>query len=271
MDKVLVLYHSGVGCTKMVSELISKKLSNKLELSTISIEDITDVSLLNNYKILCMGFPTYHASPSKTMLKFIESLPYFKKTKFVFAYTTCALYSANALRIFAKQCRKKNLIVVYSQSYRSPATDGVLLVPNIKVFFKFEKGLINKINTDIENFISITMSHKFSYKFPEFKLYSILNSPNKLLGEFYKPKIHYFKNLCSHCNVCVSRCPCNSLSFDENEILKHSKIDCEHCFRCIHHCHKKALSLNKRRSPKKQLNSKFWNKKKRRDFFEEYR
>jgi len=262
MDKTLMLYHSGVGSTKMISQLISEKLTTRTEVRAISIEDIKDFSLLEDYTILCIGFPTYHASPSKTMTKFISILPYFENPKFVFAYTTCGFYSANTLRIFAKQCKEKNLIVVYSQSYLSPATDGILISPNIKIFLDFEKGLLNKIDSDIENFFLILQFCEFPHKLPKFKLCSILNYPNKLLGSVYKPKIYYFENLCCHCNNCIIQCPNNCLSFDSNKALQHFKNDCEHCYRCIHYCQKKALSLDKQHSPKKQFDLEFWKNKK---------
>lgn len=100
----------------------------------------------------------YHSSPSQSILKYFNSIKPLSKNKPVYIFTTCGLYSANTLRIFAKKCVSKNLISVLHCSYRCPATDGTLLAPNIKIWFKFEFNYSRKV--------SIIKSHMLNiYKF----------------------------------------------------------------------------------------------------------
>jgi ferredoxin/flavodoxin len=254
MTNALLLYHSGVGNTKFISYIIGDIFRrNNADISINSVEKV-DINLINQYSLIIIGFPTYHAEPSDTIIKFINSLPFYKSPKFAFIYTTCGLYSANALYDFAKILAKKNIFVIHSASYRCPATDFSLIAPWFKPTLNFENHLKNNVLRDIRK--SITNFRTKKVNPPKFKIYSILNFPNKIIGKKVKRKIQINYSLCINCNKCINNCPHNCLGIRNNRIV--FKINnCENCYRCIHHCPKRALSLNKNK-PTIQFNETFY-------------
>lgn len=91
-----------------------------------------------------------------------------------------------------------------------------------------------------------------------FKLYSILNHPNKKVGKIYHPNIHIDNDLCVKCWKCVNSCFYHCFNMEEGQSLQYLKEDCEYCYRCIHFCPTKALSLYKNKGHSKQLTDQFF-------------
>lgn len=242
---ILVLYYSGVGNTKMVAEKIYDLLKVSNEVTIASIEKLTSDININQYDSLVIGFPTIHAAPAKPILTFLNGLDKLTQPIKTFIYTTCGMYSANTLRIFAKKCIKKNIMPILSKSYRCAATDGILIVPSMKIWVHHEKNLDKKIEKDVVSFYN-KASLETRARIPRFKLYSILNYPNKLCGRHFPNMLYLHKQDCISCKKCLINCPVNCIIFDDEgyPILNNEK--CIHCYRCIHHCPKKAISLSKK-------------------------
>lgn len=139
MSNIIILYHSGVGNTKMVAGLIKDQLDENNCVVFRSVEEKIDLKQLSSYDILIFGFPTYHSEPSKTMTRFISKIPRFSTLTPCFIFTTCGFYSENSLRVFSNYCKEKNLQIIHWASYRTAATDGVLLAPSINLFSSFKK------------------------------------------------------------------------------------------------------------------------------------
>ena len=254
MKKVAVLYHSGVGNTKKVAVKIHQILSKVFDADLYSVEKIPKTLDLNCYDGLVIGFPVIHTHPTKTILKFINNIERLAEPKPIYVFTTCGLYSANTLRIFAKYCIAKNIIPVLDRVFWGcPATDGTLLAPFIKLFYTFPKNLDTNIAVDVKKFINIVNNGSFRLKMPKFKIYSILNYPNKLAGQLVTFTIYLHNQKCSKCGKCIINCPTKALTKDENGYPLFHMQKCEKCYRCIHHCPNLALSLNKRKTPKKVL------------------
>jgi len=254
--KILVIYHSGVGSTKLVAKLIAKEMEViGIGADVCSIEEKHDIS---EYDLLCIGFPTYHAEPSKSIVNYIEQLSEYacRKEKCAFIFTTCGLYSGNALRIFAKKCIQKNIIPIYDSVYKSAATDGTLLLPKWKIIQKFQKNIDEKIKKDIKNFIEASKKRK--KKTPRFKIHAILNAPNKWAGKRFSPSIYLHKECCIKCNKCVRNCLYQCLTYNEEGYPIYEKENCEHCYRCIHYCPNQALTILKNKAVTVQLNEKFF-------------
>lgn len=254
MERIIALYHSGVGNTRKISEKIVNQLQGKFEVSLYSIERLPSDIDINSFSAVIIGFPTIHTHPSKRIMVFLESIEKLTCPKPTYIFTTCGLYSANTLRIFAKLCITKNLIPVIHRVFNHcPATDGVLLAPYIKAFFTFDKNLNAKIDSDCLNFISKVNNGDCKLNMPRFKIYSILNYPNKLAGHLITFPIHLHKNKCVKCSKCVENCPAKALDLDVNKYPLFISKKCEKCYRCIHHCPSKALSLSSKKTPKYTL------------------
>lgn len=184
-----------------------------------------------------------HASPAQPILAFIKQIKRLQKPIPTFLFTTCGLYSANTLRIFAKHCKDKNVIPVMGKSYRCAATDGTLIAPFMNVWFHHEKKLYKKVKRDVNDFTQL-LSKPLVSNVPRFKIYSILNYPNKFFGQKFSPLIYTHKENCILCGKCIKDCPTQNIQKDNSGYPIIKRKNCIHCYRCIHHCPKKALSLS---------------------------
>lgn len=256
MKKVIVLYHSGVGITKKVSEKIADHLSNYYNTQIFSVENIPLHINLNDYDGIVIGFPVIHTHPSARILHFVNDIESLLTQKPSYLFTTCGLYSANTLRIFAKQCIKKNMIpVVHRVFWGCPASDGSLLAPFVKMFFTFPKNIDKKIADDVNNFHKKIESGNIFLNMPRFKLHSIINFLNKLAGRLITFPIFVHHEKCTRCGKCIAYCPAHAFERNESGSPLFIRERCEKCYRCIHHCQSLALSLSKRKTPKKVLSN----------------
>lgn len=252
MKKIVVLYYSGVGNTKRVANIIGNYIASKYYVDIYSIENLPSNFKFEDYQGAVIGFPTIHSSPGKPINMFLEKLEKIKNPIGAYIYTTFGLYSCNSLRAFALKCREKNIIPILNKGYRCKATDGILLAPFMKCWFSDEKRLKEKLKIDANKFIDL-IDKPLKVDIPRIKIYSILNYPNKLLGEAYVFKIYLHKERCIKCGKCIKDCPVKAY---EEDIYGFPLIDqkkCINCYRCIHHCPKMALSLSKKKTPKKTL------------------
>ncbi len=255
-DQVLILYHSGAGSTKTIAEIYYEMLHlYSIELSPIKFQ--YDYQRLKSYQFLIFAFPTYHCSPSSSMVEFIQQMPSFEQPKKAFAFTTCGLYAGNALREFIKKCSVKNIIVNGYSTYRAPATDGVLLLPPLSFMFNYQKNIAAQIKRDINKIKELIKSDNNQMQSPAFKLYTILNYPNKLIGKAYQHKIKLLPENCTKCNRCIEDCirQCWNAA---GEFPQYQAANCECCFRCIHHCPSGAIVLSTRTKKRLKLNQKFY-------------
>ena len=102
MKKTLIIYHSGSGSTKTVSQVLREKLSKSFKTKLLEVNLKFNYQILLDYDFIVFGFPTYHCEPSTTMMDFLKQMPVFNKPLKSFIFTTFGLYPGNSLRIFIK-------------------------------------------------------------------------------------------------------------------------------------------------------------------------
>lgn len=156
-------------------------------------------------------------------------------------------------RLLAKQLCKKNIIPVKDREYRTPASDGALLLPFIKRFFCFEKNIYAKIYVDCMEFLELLQTERLRGYVLRFRFSSILNAPNKFMGQMITFKIFLHPDKCVKCGRCVENCPHHALKRSKSGYPAFCSATCENCYRCIQHCPAKALSLSRRATPSKLL------------------
>lgn len=255
-DKILILYHSGAGSTKTLSEIFYKMLdSYPVDISPINLE--YDYRTLRNYSFIIFAFPTYHCSPSLSMMEFINNMPVFDEPQKAFAFTTCGLYSGNTLREFIHGCMPKNIVIGGCSIYRAPASDGALLLPPLSFMFRYERNIVHNITKDIDNIENIIRSDHIENIYPHYKLYTILNYPNKILGKSFKPKIKLLNSDCVNCGKCVDGC-IRHCWVKGTKHPEYNGANCEFCFRCIHHCPKGAIEISEKTKTRCKLNDDFY-------------
>jgi len=252
MKKILILYFSGVGATKKIAELMHARLSRDCEVDIFSIEQ-KNIPNGDFYDGLIIGTPVYHGAPSKSVMKYWEQMPRLKKSTPAFVFNTRGSHSFNTNRILSRKLYEKNIKTLLDREYRAPASDGTIIVPFVKRFFAFEKDIEKKIEGDCAAFLELLNKGEHKGYIPRFRLGSIVNGPNKWLGQRITLKIHLHKNKCIRCGQCIKKCPHSAMITDEDDYPFCDKNACENCYRCIHHCPRIALSLRKRRTLKKLL------------------
>lgn len=256
--KILIIYHSGAGSTKTIAEIYYKMLvSYDVKIVPIGLE--FNYSSMEEYDFFVFAFPTYHCEPSSSMQDFIKNMPPLITGKRAFVFTTCGLYTGNTIRIFYKECLRKNIIICGHSEYRAPATDGVLMFPRLEMLYNYEKNIAGRIIEDIKSLKDIIEKNINITKYPPFKFYSILNYPNKRLGKSYKHKIKIIKELCIECGKCIDNCVRGCFEKDETN-LKINNKKCEFCFRCIHHCPTEAIILSSTTRKKQKLNKDYYDR-----------
>lgn len=251
MKSILILYFSGAGSTKMVAKMICDTLAGHSEVRLLAFEEADAVDL-NAYDALVLGTPVYHAAPARIVTSYFNRLEPLRAKTPAFLYNTRALWSCNTNRIMAKQVREKNIETILYSEYRSPASDGSLLMPSIQRFFKFEPGLFDKVAADCIKFLQLFDGGAAEH-IPPFRVSSIINAPNKLAGQLSSFPIYLHPGRCVRCGACAKCCPHGAITMDSAGLPVLDSQKCENCYRCIHHCPGKALSLKKRRAPEKLL------------------
>ena len=124
------------GFADEIAEDLETQISvvKKLGISYIEMRGVNGKPLvehsLEEVKEIKKQLDKHDAYPILTFIKQMEQL---EISIPAFLFTTCGLYSANTLRIFAKLCEKKNMITILSRSYRCAATDGILLAPAMRI------------------------------------------------------------------------------------------------------------------------------------------
>ncbi len=258
--KILILYHSGAGNTKLVSEILLNRLKQTHQVEISHVKKEYENTRLQQFDLLIFGFPTHHAAPTLTMTEYINRLNKFDQPIKSFIFTTYGLYPGNSLRIMAKLLQTKNIKVIDYEEFKAPATDGVLLFTDkLKFMFEFEKKLQEKINrfvAQIENFQNLTPK-----KLPPYKWYEPLNNLVKPLGMKYyeklKSQMHIDPDLCTNCNLCVTVCD-RSAWQSGNPIPEFVLDNCEFCLECVHKCPTQAIIFSDFMKDKPRLNKRFY-------------
>ncbi len=270
MKKVLVLYHSGSGSTKLISEVLSERLTKTCEIDIFQISNSFEYKQIENYDLLIFGFPTYSCQPSLSMKEFVDRMPVLSKNVKAFVFTTCALYTGNALRILIKKLYQKNIVTIDHSQFIGPASDGALLFPNLSSkIFQYEKKINTKILKSVDVISKTLNSSKAKLKIPAYKWYVPLNNILLYFGELsykkYKRRIHIIKERCINCNICVNNCPRNCWKSGDT-IPAFDPYNCEFCLKCIHNCPQNAIIFSEKMEDNQRLNIPFYNNLKKKIF-----
>lgn len=248
MKPLLIIYFSGAGNTKAVSEYIKRCADEKYAAEIYPVEKLPDDFSFERYSAVIIGTPTYHSEPAKPLMDFVGRIsPNRNIPAFIFA--TCGLYPENCLRILGKKCLEHSVVPIYYASYRCSASDGILLAPFMKCWFKNEKGLSEKIKKDVSIFFG-RLKSQAKADMPRYRWYAPLNYPNKMLGKAVTFPIYLHKDRCVKCGKCEKNCPQSAVSNKDGYPVI-NRADCINCYRCIHHCPGMALSLYKNRAVEK--------------------
>ncbi|MCP3923883.1 MAG: hypothetical protein GY714_14995 [Desulfobacterales bacterium] len=269
MKKILILYHSGSGSTRLIGEIFGKKLLKEHHVDISEISKGFSYGIIDDYDFVIIGFPTYHCEPSNVVVEFVEKMPFFENPKKIFVYTTCGIYGGNGIRNLIKLLLKKNLVTTDYEVIVGPASDVSLMfstslskfLSKITYVLRYQVTALWKINTKVSIINKKIKSSKIKLKLPFYKWYVPLNDIAKYFGEKkydkYKDNIHLIEGRCTNCNICISGCVSNCWH-NGNAYPEYKSDNCEFCLKCIHHCPDKAIAFSDGMKDKMRLNRKFY-------------
>ena len=270
--RILIVYHTGAGSTRTICIALKARLSSDFIVDLQSIFEY-DKKPLDSFDFLIFGFPTYHCSPSKSMMEFVKNLQPLGVARNGLVLTTYGLYPGNSIRMLIKELSAKRILTIGYSSIRGPASDGVLMLPKwISFMFKYEKSTCSKIRY-MEQIVrnAINNGGLIGSKIPSWKWYTPLNYPNNYFGRRiyskYRKRISVDYKKCIKCGLCISNCgrgcwrdvkdKCH-ITGESGSVPVYDSEHCEFCMKCIHNCPAKAISFNKRMVERPRLNKIFY-------------
>lgn len=269
MKKILLLYFSGSGSTKMIAEILELQLkANGYKTDIQEITNELSPEVLIECDFLILGVPTYNGLPPKTVLSFIEKIPNNRNLKNIFLFATYGLYPVNNLRILAQKLLHKNIKTVGSIGFRGPASDGVLLFPSwIKFMFNYEKNIKLKINQAVSDISSLVDNKKTKQKIPAYKWYAPLDwLPNTVFTAWYfrkflKPNIKVIPERLG--NNKVDSISSNFWEIENGIPIYKNCEDDDFSLRSVHRTPNKAVIFSERMKDKPRLDKEFYSKHKK--------
>lgn len=246
--RISFLYHSGVGGTRLVAELLGEILASKHATRVVSIHDPKSAEALAASDLLVLCFPTYYLKPSPSMTEFIFGLPAFDSPPPTYLIATKELYTENCIRSCALTLKKKGFTVAGSRVVRAPGTDVTVLVPAwlCTWLYRFEKNIHGKLRSIADEIHALVSSDNPRERIPGWKWYTPFTQLFQVLIlnhlDAWRNKVRILPDRCTLCGGCVADCDRGAWIREGGE-LRHLPDRCELCTRCMHRCARKAIVL----------------------------
>ncbi len=259
---VLLVYFSGSGSTKAVSELIRKKLGElEFNVTMVDLSISTKAKVIDDFELIILGTPTYHGSPPRTVMEFINKINYQKKNKKVFLFATYGLYAGNNIRTIAKKLLSKKITCIGYTGVRGPAADGTMMFPQwIQFMYRYEKGIKRKLDIAVKEMEEAFTSENSKQKIPVFKWYMPLDYiPNQIFARrmFIKHYSNRIELINDRWDGKAIQCPRNCWAMINGKAVYNAK-NCEFCMRCIHRTHNKAIIFSDTMKDRPRLDHEFY-------------
>ena len=259
--KLLFIFFSGTGNTQFIAEYIKDKLLKELlgtdyEITLAALDWATS-NLINDYDLICLGFPVYAGMSPIIVREYVEKLPDVQN-KGLFVYNTKGLAEGIANWHIIRKLEKKGFTSLGFGSFIMPASDEISLL--VKKNSKLHKKMlsknfdqIKKVNKFYEKIIKTikllnssksmnVLPHKKPVKFFGFLVSGILLVLYELIGNIMRKKLHTDNN-CTTCKLCINECPTQNIILKDNQIIFGEK--CIFCLRCINNCPEEAIQIGK--------------------------
>ncbi|MCD4829597.1 MAG: EFR1 family ferrodoxin [Candidatus Cloacimonetes bacterium] len=255
MDYVLI-YFSGTGNTKLISEEIQKRLEKKHHnVELISIESLDRIERLNlQKKVIGIGFPVYKFTYPDIMNKLFPLLKAKQEGRQedspFFLYCTYTRFDADSLHNFARKMEKLAFRLIVKASFKCPS-NGIASMKSAESYeyssvMFFEDNIADKL----DQFADEIANNSAKYQNSDFRLKhtgKIYDSIRlKIVEDIERtkyPRLRINQDLCNICGLCAAHCPETNLVNMGKKICIIDEFACLHCLRCMHHCPKYAISF----------------------------
>ncbi len=252
MERIMILYHSGRGTTRKMSEklkdLFTKKLDNPT-VDVVNIEGFSDYNRIKESDFLVFAFPVYDGLPSKTFREFLGRLNILLDKRPVALFANCRSLPGNSLRQTAGKLKSKNYYTVSNTYIKASAIKSKDSNSDKGYFSSFRNFIDSTWEKKIENAVDAIAKQikkaTYTYQKPKMRYDALLTLPFGETIPFPKREVIFQKERCSQCGKCIEVCPRGSYKevADGYPLIDRSR--CEDCLRCIVECPGKALKEKK--------------------------
>ncbi|MBI9044084.1 MAG: EFR1 family ferrodoxin [Anaerolineaceae bacterium] len=248
----LLIYYSGTGNTKLISQEIEKRLT--LSGHTVELVSIEEISRLKSVtfrnKTIGFGFPVYKFT-YPDIFKYLFAVfnekgnnnPYF-------LYCTYARFTAETFYDFSKNLDNEKFRLIEQCSFKSPSNGISSRMPENAYEYEtvmfFEDDIAGKIDTFTNHLLDNLKKESHFRINQKYDFVSPLRL--KIVKDIERtkyPKLQIDSDRCTVCGVCAAHCPDDNLVKTADDIKIVDQEGCLHCLRCMHHCPQNAISYGK--------------------------
>lgn len=246
---VKIVYFSGTGNTKFLSEKLLQKFKEK-EVSDIELVPVEDAlgdirSFECEDTILGIGYPVYDLMPPNIIMEFVGKL---NKTKFPNAAFVFSTYTTNPLDsnyYIIQKLQDKGFHVATQENFKAPGASSYFYsnpnYPIVKGKSVFCKG----INWQIDNFVIniLDSNNRANIPIQYHRLHNFHQTFSKMIfGNLFYRNLKT-NNSCNNCGQCAKSCPTSNLLMQEGKLIIKNSNGCMRCLRCVQTCNKKAINF----------------------------
>lgn len=242
MNKNAIIYYfSGTGNTeKVVNEYKKNFEENNINITIYKVTDNFDnLPNPNDYDYVGLAYPIHGFNAPYPIFDLIKLFPKSKDKKIFILKTSGEPLSINNISSEPLMARlnKKGYILTNEYHYVMP----------YNLVFRHTDEMASKMWKVAKQLCAIDLKEilenkqVFLKKFPLGRfiafLFRIEHPAMKVNGNLFK-----VKNICTHCNLCVKKCPVNNIYNDDNGNIKF-KNKCVMCASCAFRCPVDAINI----------------------------
>lgn len=246
---VKIVYFSGTGNTKFLSEKLLQKFKEK-EVSNVELVPVEDaLNDIGSFEckdiILGIGYPVYDLMPPNIIIEFVNKLNKTKPRNMAFVFSTYTTNPHDSNYYIIERLQEKGFHVATQENFKAPGASSYFYsnpnYPIVKGKTVFRTG----INRQIDNFIINILNSNYRADIPiqYHRLHKLYQTFSKMTFG-----ILFYRNLkknnnCINCGQCAKACPTSNLLMQEGKLIIKNSNGCMRCLRCIQICNKKAINF----------------------------
>lgn len=237
----MILYFSGTGNSEYVAKRIGKEIGDETLNLFEKIRD-DDFSELQSRRPWVIVVPTYAWRIPRIVERWLKQTQ-LTGSKAIYFVMTCGENIGNAGKYLRKFCEEKKL------NYYGCA--GIKMPENYIALFSTpkEKAALKIIEKSESVIDSTAVMIKNKQKFPQAKISMVDKLSSGVVNELFYPmfvhaKKFYATDQCISCGKCVGVCPLKNVRMKDGKPMW--KENCTHCMACISRCPAEAIEYGKR-------------------------
>lgn len=242
MNKNAIIYYfSGTGNTeKIVNEYKKNFEENNINITIYKVTDNFDnLPNPNDYDYVGLAYPIHGFNAPYPIFDLIKLFPQSKDKKIFILKTSGEPLSINNISSEPLMARlnKKGYILTNEYHYVMPY--NLVFRHTDEMASKMWKAAKQLCAIDLKEILENKQVFLKKFPFGRFIafLFRIEHPAMKVNGNLFK-----VKNICTHCNLCVKKCPVNNIYNDDNGNIKF-KNKCVMCASCAFRCPVDAINI----------------------------